>query len=94
MAKHSKLGEEQVQAITRVLADPRRFEILQAIAKSGQLACGSLRESQPISPATLSHHLKELADANLIAVTREGRCAEIRFRREVWQAYLAQLANI
>lgn len=94
MVKSSRLGEEQVQAIARVLADPRRFEILQEIAGPGHLACGSLRESQPISPATLSHHLKELADAGLVEVKREGRCADITFRREVWQAYLATLANI
>ena len=90
----SKLNEEQVQAIARVVADPRRFSILQQIASDGELACSSLRESQPISPATLSHHLKELAEAGLITVEREGRCADFTFQRDVWHAYLAEMAKL
>jgi ArsR family transcriptional regulator, arsenate/arsenite/antimonite-responsive transcriptional repressor len=90
----AKLDGVQVQAIARVLADPRRFDILQQIARKEHLACSALREAQPISPATLSHHLKELADVGLVEVLREGRCADITFRRDVWQAYLAQLAEL
>ena len=94
MARAPKLTEEQVQAIARVLADPRRFSILQQIASGTQLACSSLRESQPISPATLSHHVKELIDAGLITVAREGRCADFTFQRDVWQAYLTEMAKL
>jgi ArsR family transcriptional regulator, arsenate/arsenite/antimonite-responsive transcriptional repressor len=94
MAKAHKLSEEQVQAIARVLADPRRFAILQQIAGKGNMPCSGLRECQPISAATLSHHMKELAEAGLIEVEREGRTADITFRRDVWEAYLGQLANI
>lgn len=94
MAKALKLCEEQVQSIARVLADPRRFAILQQIAGRKHMACSSLRENQPISPATLSHHLKELAEAGLVNVVREGRCADITFRRDVWEGYLQQLADL
>ena len=80
--------------IARVLADPRRFAILQQIAKRKNTACSCLRECHPISPATLSHHMKELSEAGLIEVEREGRTADITFRRDVWDAFLAELTHI
>ncbi len=90
----TKLTTEQTQAIARALADPRRFAILQQIAKKDHTACSCLRECHPISPATMSHHMKELSEAGLIDVEREGRTADITFRRDVWDAYLSELTDI
>lgn len=95
MAKRAlRLSDEQMQAIARAIADPRRFAILQQIARQDAMPCSALEAQQVISPATISHHLKELADAELIDVQREGRCANLSLRREVWNAYLAQLAKL
>jgi ArsR family transcriptional regulator len=88
------LSDEQMQTIARALADPRRFAILQQIAHQDCTPCGSLDEQKVLSPATISHHLKELADAGLIDVQREGRCASLTLQRDVWNAYLAQLAKL
>ena len=88
------LTDEQMQAIARALADPRRFAILQQIARQDCTACASLAEQKVLSPATISHHLKELADAGLIEVQRDGRCASLTLHRDVWDAYLNQLARI
>jgi ArsR family transcriptional regulator len=88
------LSDDQVQAIARAVADPRRFAILQQIARHDCTPCGSLDEKKILSPATISHHLKELADAGLIDVQREGRCASLTLHRDVWTAYLAQLAKL
>jgi ArsR family transcriptional regulator len=95
MAKSRKhLTDDQVQSIARALADPRRFAILQQIARRDCTACGSLEEQKILSPATISHHLKELADAGLIDVQREGRCASLTLHRDTWNAYLEQLAKL
>ena len=88
------LTDDQMQAIARAVADPRRFAILQQIASQDCTACGSLAAQKILSPATISHHLKELADAGLIDVQREGRCASLTLERDVWDAYLAQLAKL
>ena len=42
----------------------------------------------------MSHHMKELSEAGLIDVEREGRTADITFRRDVWDAYVAELSDI
>jgi ArsR family transcriptional regulator, arsenate/arsenite/antimonite-responsive transcriptional repressor len=89
------LPEDQIHLISKALADPRRYEILKQIGgKSCAVACTDLRECQPISAATLSHHLKELEEAGLITIVRSGKFASLMLRREVLQAYLEQLAKI
>jgi ArsR family transcriptional regulator len=92
--RRAKLSPEQMQAIARALAEPRRFAMLQQIARGASLHCRGLQEREEISPATISHHLKELQEAGLIGMEREGRCMNLSLRREIWQAYLDQLADI
>lgn len=95
MSKSRKhLTDEQMQAIARAVADPRRFAILQQIARHDSIGCGALEEQKILSPATISHHIKELADAGIIDVQREGRCASLRLHRDIWSAYVEQLAKL
>lgn len=92
--KGASLSTRGVRAISRVLADPRRFQILKRIAAQPCTACADLRIEFPITAATLSHHLKELETAGLIEITRRGKFADIVFQRPVWEAYLAELHNV
>jgi ArsR family transcriptional regulator, arsenate/arsenite/antimonite-responsive transcriptional repressor len=86
-----KLSARQMKTISRALADPRRFEILQKIAGQRCQACSDLRECFPITAATMSHHLKELQNAGLIETTRRGKFVDMTFCRDIWDAYLAEL---
>ena len=88
------LTAEQITAISRALADPRRFAILQQIAAGGELPCSALDVHACISPATISHHLKELQNAGLITAEREGRNMRLTLRREIWGAYLRELGSL
>jgi ArsR family transcriptional regulator, arsenate/arsenite/antimonite-responsive transcriptional repressor len=93
-AKEKTLSKKRVQLIAKALADPRRYEILKQIGEQKCVACGDLRECQPVSAATLSHHLKELETAGLIEIARAGKFAHLTLQRDVLQAYLDQLAKI
>jgi ArsR family transcriptional regulator len=81
--------------ITRALVDGRRFDILERIAAAkDEISCIDLRAEVPISRATLSHHIKELATAGLIETRRESKYMFLRMRRKTWNQYMKRLSRI
>jgi len=87
------MDSQQFYRITKALADPRRYEILSRIAKCRELACSDVRCDLPITAATLSHHIKELVNAGLVELRREGQFAHLKLRRKVWREYLSRLGK-
>jgi len=53
------------------LADPTRRRIFERLARRPS-AVGELAEGLPVSRPAVSQHLRVLADAGLVAATREG----------------------
>jgi ArsR family transcriptional regulator len=82
---------EQFQRIAKALADPRRFEILEHIAKQSEVGCQRLCGCFPVRQATISHHLKELASAGLVDSRRDGQFVYYRTRPAVLETYMAEL---
>jgi ArsR family transcriptional regulator len=73
-SKPARLSSLRRTSILKALSDPRRFELLERIAKAGcPLGCTQALAALPISAATLSHHIKELEAAGLIDIRREGK---------------------
>lgn len=87
------MDAKQFQKIAKALADPRRFEILEVIAQATceELCCGSIVEKFPVAQATISHHLKELAAADLIEAESKGQFKYFRLRADIFNEYLAEL---
>ena len=88
------LSARQTYAISRALADPTRYAILKRVAEQEAAACSELRENFPITPATLSHHLRELEAASLVKTSKRGKYVDVHFSREMWAAYLSALGEI
>jgi ArsR family transcriptional regulator len=88
------MDAERVQRIAKALADPRRREILHWAAltdDSAGLACATLVERLPLSQPTISHHIKELHNADLISVRSEGQYSYLTLRRDTLCAFLCHL---
>jgi ArsR family transcriptional regulator len=87
-----RLSRARRTAILKALADPRRFELLERIAKAScSLACSRAQAALKIAPATLSHHVKELESAGLIEIERVGKFHHLKLRPGVLNALAGTL---
>ncbi len=94
-AKPIRLSRARRTAILKALADPRRFELLERIARAQcPLGCAQARAALPISAATLSHHIKELETAGIISIRREGKFHYMSLRPGVLEALAATLTAL
>jgi ArsR family transcriptional regulator, arsenate/arsenite/antimonite-responsive transcriptional repressor len=94
-SKQMRLSRARRAAMLKALADPRRFALLERVARSQcPLSCGEARTALPISAATLSHHIKELETAGIISIRREGKFHYISLRPGVLEALAATLSAL
>ena len=94
-ASKSPMTRARRTAMLKALADPKRFDLLERVAKSScALSCSAVQPALAISPATLSHHLKELESAGLIAVRREGKFHLMSLRTGALDALIASLERL
>lgn len=94
-APPARLTRAQRTALLKALADPKRFELLERIARANcPLACAAAGGALAISPATLSHHIKELESAGLILIRREGKFHFLSVKPGVLEALAANLQSL
>ena len=80
--------------IAKALADPTRLRIYQEIAKKGECFCGELVEMEDVAPGTISHHLKILADADLIESRRDGQFIYNKAKPETMKEFTKTLNKL
>jgi ArsR family transcriptional regulator, arsenate/arsenite/antimonite-responsive transcriptional repressor len=83
-----------IEKISKALADETRLMIFEAIAERPQMNCGDIVTMQVVTPATVSHHLKVLADARLIECRREGQFVYSTAIPETIEEYARSLTRI
>src|SRR5260370_8964709 len=84
----------QVEKISKGLADQTRLKIFEAISAKDHMNCGEIVSMRGVTPATVSHHLKILNEAGLIACRREGQFVYSQAVPETIPAYTQALTKI
>lgn len=77
------MDDQKLVRVLKALADKSRFRMVQEIAAAGELSCGQVGERFDLTQPTVSHHLKILADAEVLLVRREGQHAIISVNQEL-----------
>jgi ArsR family transcriptional regulator len=88
------MDRAQIERISKALGDQTRLMIYEAIASRDQMNCGEIVGLHPVTPATVSHHLKTLADAGLIECRRDGQFVYNKAIPQTMEAYTHYLSAI
>src|SRR5246500_3493274 len=90
----STMDAKKIEKISKALGDETRLRIYEMIAAQKNLTCSELVTMQGVTPATISHHLKILTDAELIECRKEGQFVYSRTVPETIADYGAALARV
>jgi ArsR family transcriptional regulator len=88
------MDRSEVEKISKALGDKTRLRIFEAISASNHMNCGEIVSMRGVTPATVSHHLKILSEARLIACRREGQFVYSQAVPETISAYTRALLKI
>ena len=98
MAVSARLGlamdAKKIERISKALGDETRLRIFEVIAAQKNLTCSELVKLQGVTPATISHHLKILTDAELIECRKQGQFVYSRTVPETIAEFTESLARI
>ncbi|GGH56893.1 ArsR family transcriptional regulator [Filimonas zeae] len=87
------LDIRQVEKISKALGDPWRIRIIEAVLKEqGWMQCNCIVGMFDLAQSTISHHVKQLIDAELLIAEKEGRHARYRVNEEAFNSYIRFLA--
>ena len=88
------MDTRKIERISKALADETRLRIYEVIAKQTDLTCSELVTMHGVTPATISHHLKILTEAELIKCSKEGQFVCSRTVPETIAEYAESLAKL
>jgi ArsR family transcriptional regulator len=88
------MDTKRIELISKALGDETRLRIFEVIAANKDLTCGELVTLHGVTPATISHHLKILADAGLIECRKDGQFVHSRTKPETIAEYGSALERV
>ena len=92
------LDHKKVEKISKALGDPYRLKIMDMAKTQGDdwMQCSCVASCIDLAQSTISHHISQLVDAELLIAEKDGRNAKYKVNKEVVEAYvnfLNQLKN-
>lgn len=86
---NTKLDLKKIEKISKALGDPYRLKIMEMLKKKKDCTqCTTIVETVDLAQSTISHHIKQLVDADLLIAEKDGRNARYQINKEVLNAYI------
>ncbi|MEZ2339043.1 ArsR/SmtB family transcription factor [Mucilaginibacter sp. RCC_168] len=89
------MDNKKIEKISRALSDANRIAILQQFKKKKDcLYCAEVNDLLDLTQPSVSHHLKQLVDAELLLPQKEGRNLKYVLNQQVLDEYIACLSEL
>lgn len=90
----TELNSKQVEKISKALGDPYRLKIMKIISEGeGCVQCCDVSAEFNLAQSTMSHHIKQLIEADLLIADKDGRNLKFQINKEVCNAYAKYIGN-
>ncbi len=84
-----RIDLKKAEKISKAMGDPYRLKIMEAIRKENDwMQCSAVTEMFDIAQSTVSHHVNQLVDADLLHAEKDGRHARYKINKEVFAEYI------
>jgi ArsR family transcriptional regulator len=88
----STIDLDKLEKIGRALGDPYRMQILDAIRNEPHgVTCNAMVDMFNLAQSTVSHHLKQLVEADLLVFEKEGRSSRYFINRKTFDEFVKLL---
>jgi len=85
---------KKIERISKALGDPYRLKIMEVIKKEHDwMQCVTIVEMFSLAQSTISHHVKQLVDADLLIAEKDGRNAKYKVNKEAFGDYIKFLSE-
>jgi len=86
-----ELDAKKVERISKALGDPYRLKIMEMAkcqAENNWLKCSCVMDNIELAQSTISHHISQLVDADLLLTEKDGRNVRYRVNKDVLEGYI------
>jgi len=85
---------KKIERISKALGDPYRLKIMEVIQKEHDwMQCVTIVDMFNLAQSTISHHVKQLVDADLLIAEKDGRNAKYKVNKEAFGDYIKFLSE-
>jgi ArsR family transcriptional regulator len=89
---NTNFDDKKLEKISKALSDPYRIKIMQAIKEEKDwLQCQAITQMFNLAQSTVSHHISQLVDADLLHAEKDGRHARYKINKKVFGDYVSYL---
>lgn len=89
------IDNKKFEKISRALSDATRITILQQIKKKkGCISCMEVNEMLNLTQPSVSHHLKQLVEADLLIPEKDGRMMSYTLNEHILEDYISKLNSL